>query len=82
MKVGSGGNLGLSREYPWTLFGPLVLFIVLWWYQINVSLVVILWAVDPCHDGIFCLGQAVFQFKGELKAHKHISLYESNTLQE
>ena len=23
MKVGSGGNLGLSREYPKKLFGPI-----------------------------------------------------------
>ena len=28
MKVGSGGNLGLSREYPKKLFGPIVLFMV------------------------------------------------------
>ena len=28
MKVGTGGNLDLSREYHKKLFGPLVLFMV------------------------------------------------------
>ena len=33
MKVAGGGNLGLSREYPYTLFGPI--FYSWWNYSLS-----------------------------------------------